>query len=379
MARPIAGINDYPYGVCGFIANGVHFHDQTTATNLRIYKQRSDVMFDLIDPSTMKVTQKLLLTGVDLMGYPLDYSLTDAQLVNNIARNTFFVRGYNPSNTIQGFVVRWLLNKKILSNGKVLFDIYVPECGIPPIDISNIIVYPVQDGDTKITGSIDVPGGVVNTKDMVIKVTLPDGTVIEGTVNPDGSFEIDIPGGITESGNVIISITSPNYNDKEVVVPIVPAGDDSDYVTELYVSSADQTKNGDIYQSVIPETLHRRGSDLVVQLQSASNNREVFFADVSVQNGNVTVQKGDDSPYYLVLIGKTLQTTPFTQVIVWSASGDSFISSIPQATHGKQNISFTVYEGSNVSTVEADLESDEEIILRSSDSFTGSIVITGKV
>lgn len=379
MARPIAGINDYPYGVCGFIANGVHFHDQTTTTNLRIYKQRSDVMFDLIDPSTMKVTQKLLLTGVDLMGYPLDYSLSDEQLVNNIPRNTFFMRGYNPSNTIQGFVVRWLLNKKILSNGKVLFDIYTPECGIPPIDISNVVVDPIQDGDTKITGNIVVPGGTVNTNGMVIKATLPDGTEVEGTVNPDGSFEIDIPGGITGPGNIVIDITSPNYNDKEVVIPIVPAGEDSDYVTELYIASEDQTNVGGVYQSVVPESVHRRGNDLVVQLQTANASREVFFADVSVVNGTVTVQKEDNSPFYLILIGTTLETTPFTQALTWTASGDSYVSSIPQSTHGKQNISFTVYAGNKVSTVEADLESDEEIILHSEDNFAGTIVVTGKV
>lgn len=379
MARPIAGINDYPYGVCGFIANGVHFHNQTTSTNLRIYKQRSDVMFDLIDPNTMKITQKLLLTGVDLLGYPLDYSLTDDQLVNMIPRNTFFMRGYNPSNTIQGFVVRWLLNKKILSNGKVLFDIYTPECGIPPIDISNIVVDPVQEGDTKITGHIDVPGGVVNTNGLVIKVTLPDGSVIEGTANSDGSFEISIPGGIVGTGNITIDITSPNYNDKEIVVPIIPTGDDSEYVTEIYIPSTDQVKTGLIYKSEIPETVHRRGNDLVVQLQSASNNREVFFADISVQNGNITIEKEDDKPFYVVLIGKTLQTTPFKQVLSWTSSGDTFVSSIPQSVHGKQNISFTVYDGINVSTVDVDLESDEEIILHSDDDFSGTIVVTGKI
>lgn len=379
MARPIAGINDYPYGVCGYIVNGVHFHNQTTATNLRIYKQRSDVMFDLIDPNTMIVTQKLLLTGVDVLGYALDYSLSDAQLVNMIPRNTFFVRGYNPSHTIEGFVVRWLLNKKILSNGKVLYDIYTPECGIPPIDISNIIVNPVQEGDTSITGVIVVPGGTVNTDGMVVKVTLPDGTVIEGTVNPDGSFTIDVPDGITGPGDIVIEVTSPNYNDKTVNIPVLPAGEDSDYVTEIYIPSSAQTLSGGVYTSSVPAAVHGRGNDLVIQLQLDKTDREVFFADVSVLNGDITINKDDDSAFYVVLIGSTLQTTPFKQALSWTASGDGFVSNIPQATHGKQNISFTVYEGNNVSTVEVDVEADEEIILHSDIDFTGSIVVTGKV
>lgn len=378
MAKPIAGINDYPYGVCGFIANGVHFHNQTTATNLRIYKQRSDVMFDLIDPATMIVTQKLLLTGVDLMGYPLDYSLSDAQLINMIPRNTFFMRGYNPSHTIEGFVVRWLLNKKILSNGKVLYDIYTPECSIPPIDITNVIVNPVQEGDTSITGTIVVPGGNVNTGGMVITVTMPDGSKIDGTVNSDGSFNIDIPGGIPDSGTVTIDITSPNYNDKSVVVDIVPDGDDSDYVTEIYIPSSAQTLNAGIYTSSVLQSVHGRGNDLVIQLQLDNTNREVFMADVSVVNGDITISKEDDSAFYVVLIGNTLQTVPYRQDLTWTASGDSFVSSITKAQHGKDNISFTVYDGNNVSTVQAEIESDEEIILHSDVDFSGYIVIAGK-
>lgn len=378
MAKPIAGINDYPYGVCGFIANGVHFHNQTTATNLRIYKQRSDVMFDLIDPATMIVAQKLLLTGVDLMGYPLDYSLSDAQLINMIPRNTFFMRGYNPSHTIEGFVVRWLLNKKILSNGKVLYDIYTPECSIPPIDITNVIVNPVQEGDTSITGTIVVPGGNVNTSGMVITVTMPDGSKIDGTVNSDGSFNINIPGGIPDSGTVTIDITSPNYNDTSVVVDIVPDGDDSDYVTEIYIPSSSQTLNAGMYTSSVLQSVHGRGNDIVIQLQLDNTNREVFMADVSVVNGDITISKEDDSAFYVVLIGKTLQTVPYRQDLTWTTSGDSFVSSITKAQHGKDNISFTVYDGNNVSTVEAEIESDEEIILHSDVDFSGYIVIAGK-
>lgn len=379
MARPIAGINDYPYGVCGFIVNGVHFHNQTKTTNIRIYKQRSDIMFDLIDPNTMIVTQKLLLTGVDILGYPLDYSLSDSQLVNMIPRNTFFVRGYNPSHTIEGFVVRWLLNKKILSNGKVLYDIYTPECGIPPIDISNIIVNTVQDKDTEITGIIDVPGGIVNTDNMVIKATLPDGSVIEGTVNTDGSFTIDVPNGIHGPGNIIIEVTSPNYNNKTVTTPVLPADVDSDYVTEIYVPSSAQTLSDNVYTSSVLASVHGRGSKLVIQLQSDDAAREVFFSNVFVSDaGDITIEKNDNSPFYIVLIGTTLQTTPFSQQIVWTASGDGFVSNIPQSVHGKKNIAFTVYDSNYVSSVESDIESDEELVLRSDTDFTGTVVITGK-
>lgn len=376
MARPIAGINQYPYGVCGYIANGIRFHNQTTTTSLRIYKQRSDVMFDLIDPNTGIVYQKLLLTGHDITKQPLDYSLSDAQLVNMIPRNTFFVRGYNTSNTIEGFVVRWLLNKKYLSNGKVLFDIYTPECGIPPIDISNIIVSPIVAGDTSITGVITVASGTVNTNGMVIVAVLPDGSEVEGTVNPDGTFTIPVT--VPTTGTITIKITSPNYNDKSVDVPVIPSGDDSDYVTSILVPTSAQTLNGDLYTSTIPESVHGRGTALVIQLQEDNLNNAVFTADVSVLNGDITINKVDNSPFYVVIIGKTLLTTPYTQAITWAASGDGFVSNVTQSQHGKHNISVTVYDGNTISTVEVDIEGDDEVVLHSDTDFTGTIVIAGK-
>lgn len=376
MAKPIAGINQYPYGVCGYIVNGVRFHNQTTATSLRIFKQRSDVMFDIIDPTSNVVYQKILITGKDITGIALDYSLTDAQLVNMIPRNTFFVRGYNTSNTIEGFVIRWLLNKKFLSNGKVLFDIYTPECGIPPVDISNVIVSPIKAGDTKITGVITVPSGAVNTNGMIISAVLPDGTEVVGTVNPDGSFTIPVL--VPDSGNITIKITSPNYNDKDVQAPIIPDGEDSDYVTSIFIPSSSQVLNNGKYISTVLASEHGRGSDLVIQLQSTNINDEVFLSDVSVVNGDITISKNNDSAFNLIIIGKTLQTTPYKQAIVWAASGNGFVSNITQTQHGKNNISVTVYDGNDISTIEVDIESDEEVVLHSLDNFTGTIVIAGK-
>ncbi|AZU98407.1 hypothetical protein CPT_Munch_475 [Salmonella phage Munch] len=374
MARPIAGINEYPYGVCGYIANGVHFHDHTKTTNLRIYKQRSDVMFDLIDPSTEIVYQKLLLTGVFL-----DYSLSDSQLVNMIPRNTFFVRGYNPQHTIEGFVIRFLTNKKILSNGKVLYDMYIPECGIPPIDISNIIANPIKNGDTSITGVITVPSGTVNTNGMVITATLPDGREVTGIVNPDGSFVIDTVTPIVGPGTVTIKVTSPNYNDKSVTVPIIMDDQDSDYVTSISIPSSEQQQSGNVFVSTIPASVHGRGNDIVIQLQSLDQTDFVLYdADVSVVNGNITVTKYDDTPYRAVIIGKTLKTTPYVAPLAWTASGEKFLMNIAASEHGKKNISFTVYEGNKVVMLEVDLESDEEIILHSNIELTGKIVIVGK-
>lgn len=379
MARPIAGINEYPYGVCGYIANGVHFHDHTKTTNLRIYKQRSDVMFDLIDPSTEIVYQKLLLTGVDVTGVFLDYSLSDSQLVNMIPRNTFFVRGYNPQHTIEGFVIRFLTNKKILSNGKVLYDMYIPECGIPPIDISNIIANPIKNGDTSITGVITVPSGTVNTNGMVITATLPDGREVTGIVNPDGSFVIDTVTPIVGPGTVTIKVTSPNYNDKSVTVPIIMDDQDSDYVTSISIPSSEQQQSGNVFVSTIPASVHGRGNDIVIQLQSLDQTDFVLYdADVSVVNGNITVTKYDDTPYRAVIIGKTLKTTPYVAPLAWTASGEKFLMNIAASEHGKKNISFTVYEGNKVVMLEVDLESDEEIILHSNIELTGKIVIVGK-
>lgn len=378
MARPIAGVNDYPYGICGFIVDGA-FIQGSKYKNLRIYKQRSDVMFDLINPSTGTIYQKLLITGLNINGEILDYSKSNDAILNEIPKNTFFVRGYNDAKSIEGFAIRFLLNKIILSSGRTLYNMYTPSCSIPLPDVDNIVIAPVTVDDTEITGTITSSAGPIDPTDMIVELTLPDGTVLTTTVDSTGKFTfspVDLSSHGT--GTATIVIKSPNYNEATATFPILDSDEDSDYVTSIAVSSADFVSSGDNYVAVIPQSLHLRGTDVVIQLQSAS--QQVFFSTVSVAaNGDITITQDVNDAVNVVLIGKTLKSTAFKTALTWVANGDGTSSaSIPKSQHNKENISFTVYDGTNVVSTEAVINSTEDLTLTSYEEFVGSVVIVGK-
>lgn len=376
MTRPIAGINDYPYGVCGFIVGGALING-FKIKNVRIYKQRSDVMFDLIDPTSGTIYRKVLITGLDINGLVLDYSKTDDQILNEIPKNTFFVRGYNDAKTIEGFVIRFLLNKTILSSGRTLYDIYTPTCSLPLPNIDNIVIVPVTVDDTEIQGTITSTSGPINPTDMVVTLTLPDGTVHTTTVDSTGKFVFS-PIDLSTPGTATITITSPNYNEAVTTFQILTSDEDSDYVTSVMLSASDFVSSGSQYIATVPESLHLRGSHVVVQLHGVSE--DVFFSTVSMAgNGDITITQNTNDTVHVILIGKTLKTDPYFSTITWVSNGDgSSSASIPQSVHGKTNISFSVYDNTNIVTVGVEINDAEDLTLTTNDEFSGSIVITGK-
>lgn len=378
MAKPIAGINDYPYGVCGYVVDGVHLRDGTTMKSLRIYKQRSDVMYDLIDPKTNNIYQKVLITGQDKNGAILDYNKSNDEILSVIPKNTFFIRGYNDLHTREGFVVRFLLNKVILSTGRTLYDMYTPTCEIPLPNIENIILDPIQVNDTSISGSISSSSGPINPDGMIVKITLPDGTEYETTVDGSGNFTFS-PVQIDSTGEAVVTITSPNYNDAQVTVPVLADDEDSDYVSSIKLSPQNFISDGSgNFNATIPASLHHRGADLVIQLQQI--NSDVMFSSVSVNStGDITITQTEASSMEVIIIGKTLQTAPHKESLVWIDNLDgTFSCSISQLQHTKQHISFSIYEGTSIVTVEVQIDDSDNLVLTSLENFTGYIVITGK-
>lgn len=375
MAKPIAGINDYPYGVCGYVVDGA-FINGSKHKNLRIYKQRSDVMFDLIDPGTGTIYRKLLITGINTQREILDYAKSNDEILNEIPKNTFFVRGYNDSKTIQGFAIRFLLNKIILSTGRALYDIYTPTCTLPLPNIDNIVVSPITVNDTEITGVLTSSDGAIDTTDMVVTITLPDGSEHIATVNPDGTFILS-PVDLSTPGTVTITITSPKYNDASTTVQILDDDEDSDYVIGIQLQSTDFVADGDEYVATVPASLHMKGTDLVVQLHETSG--DVYFSTVNVVNGDITIRQNSRDAVQVVIIGSTLKTTPYSGALVWTSNGDGTSSaSIPKSVHQKENISFSVYDSNYIVTVEAVINADEDLVLTSNEEFAGTIVIAGK-
>lgn len=378
MAKPIAGINDYPYGVCGYVVDGVHLRDGTLLKSLRIYKQRSDVMYDLIDPKNNNIYQKVLITGLDKDGEILDYNKSNDDILSVIPKNTFFIRGYNDLHTREGFVVRFLLNKVILSTGRTLYDMYTPTCEIPLPDIDNIVLDPIRINDTSISGSISTSSGQLDTDGMVVKITLPDGTEYETTVDSSGHFTFS-PVQIDSTGQAVVTITSPHYNDAQVTVTVLADDEDSDYVTSINLSEQNFVPDGSgNFKATIPASLHLRGADLVIQLQHIESN--VMFSSVNVDStGDITITQSEASKMEVIIIGKTLQTVPYKESLGWVDNLDgTFSCSISQAQHNKHNVSFSVYEGTSIVTVEVQIDDTNNLVLTSLEDFPGYIIITGK-
>lgn len=120
MGKPIAGRDKFPYGAEGIVVAGAKLQDGTVLTDIRISKQRSVLVFDLLDAGT--VHQKLSITSKDEAGVELDVSGDDADLAASLKPGTFFVRAVNTAGVQRGFVVRFQLKKVIVSDGKSVFD-----------------------------------------------------------------------------------------------------------------------------------------------------------------------------------------------------------------------------------------------------------------
>ncbi|TFI74807.1 LPXTG cell wall anchor domain-containing protein [Carnobacterium divergens] len=95
------------------------------------------------------------------------------------------------------------------------------------------VVSPVHEGDTTITGKVTLTTPIPNGSSFTALVTLPNGTVIQAQVNPDGTFTValgdnilkegdslstivqGINGGVTKDSTPVISIVEPSASETE--------------------------------------------------------------------------------------------------------------------------------------------------------------------
>lgn len=116
MARTIAPAGKLPFGKTGINVTAAVLKDGSELVNLKIYKQRSSSVYDLIDPSNSTIYEKMLRTEVDINGNPLDISQSDQTLLKVIPRGTFFIKVFDESKNPIGFVNKFQLNVVQTSN-----------------------------------------------------------------------------------------------------------------------------------------------------------------------------------------------------------------------------------------------------------------------
>ncbi|EON7861276.1 hypothetical protein HI145_RS01345 [Escherichia coli] len=382
MSRSIAAAGRYKFGECGYVVDGAILNDGTKLKNVRIYRQRSHRLYDLLDPVSNVIYRKVQITTKDIQGYQLNYNKTNDQILSEIRKNSFFVRGYSDAKLESdptGFVYKFLLHKTILGSSQTLYNMYTPECGIIDRDIDNILMFPTFVGDDLVGGRLFNAGSVIDTTGMRITVILPDGTEYFTTEIIDDVFSIPVDP-ITQSGKGTIILTSDIYNTKTIEFDILESGEDIDFVTSVLLSQFEYTSDG-MYMATVPATVHERGEYLA--LQAYSGDLFQIGVDLIVDpSGNITVYQTDDAPISLSIIGKTLHTTPYHNTYTdsdWVVDGDSMYTlSIPASEHGKILPQVQVYaEDNHVVLSEVELDADDNVVLKVVEPFGCTVVIVG--
>jgi|AGFS01.1.fsa_nt_gi hypothetical protein len=130
MGKPIAKAGNSPFTTGGYCVTAAKING-VTYTNLNIYQQRSDMVFDLIDTSG-NIYTFISLVYNNSESQTLNPSLSTEVLVNSISDNCFFIKATNSLTTNTSFVISFQSNKLKLANGEMLyrpFDLFY--CNIP--------------------------------------------------------------------------------------------------------------------------------------------------------------------------------------------------------------------------------------------------------
>jgi len=146
MGKPIAGQNQFPYTVGGFLVDGAKINGVTYAKKLYIHKQRSYSMYDLMDTDG-NIFRFIRIGYQDNLGNMLNYFDTAENLVETIPNNTFFLKIQDASRNIFSFVRIYQWHKCITVEGDYVFR----TANIDPV-LSGVLINPsvstIQVGKT---------------------------------------------------------------------------------------------------------------------------------------------------------------------------------------------------------------------------------------
>lgn len=143
MGKPIAGRNKSPFGINGINVDAAVLSDGTKLTNVRINKQRSAGVYDLISADGATVYPFVRITGLDKNGQNLAISSTAASLSDALHTGTFCVSVVDLSGSVVGFATRLLQNKVILQDGNALFLSDYNGQGLVTVAVTSIAVSPL--------------------------------------------------------------------------------------------------------------------------------------------------------------------------------------------------------------------------------------------
>lgn len=220
------------------------------------------------------------------------------------------------------------------------------------------------------------------------------GGALSGTTVPDVS--------LGKNGDMYLQVDATDiiqiyFKDQDIWKPFKGTTPitDSDYVTQVVLAPADFISNGANYQASILETTHKRGINLLVQVQDPGGN--TIGTEVTLDSmGNISVgiDEVPTTDLILKLIGTTNMTTPYdtlVNTIDWISTGTGkFTLSIPATQHGQAigPLYLAVYEntvpgGTSAApyaavTVDSAIDVNGNVTFTAYDAFSGKVVISGK-
>ncbi|WEM33284.1 hypothetical protein EJP02_223 [Escherichia phage EJP2] len=219
------------------------------------------------------------------------------------------------------------------------------------------------------------------------------GGALSGTDEPDVSLGINGDTYFQVDGTSIVQIF---FKDQDIWKPFKkPAPTtDSDYVTAHTSMPGDFVLQGSQYVFSLPESVHKRGSDLLVQVQDPGGNTIGMNVTLDAV-GNVTISTDAVPTEYVIvkLIGATTMTAPYSSPVnkaQWSSSAGKYSLTIPQSTHGQEigPLYLAIMENEvdsatssspyNVVTVDSTIDVAGNVTFSSYLPFSGKVVISGK-
>lgn len=212
MGKPIAGRNKSPFGVNGINVDAAVLSDGTKLTNVRISKQRSINMFDLLSADGATLYPFVKITGVDKDGVNLDPADDNDTLADNLANGTFCISIVDTAGDVLGFAVRLLLNKVTLQDGSTVFLADYTGQGQAAVAVTGVDLTPATA--SLLVGATQQLTATVAPTDATDKtVSYVSGTPSVATVSASGLVTAVANG----SSTITVTTTDGSFTDTSVI------------------------------------------------------------------------------------------------------------------------------------------------------------------
>lgn len=377
-------IDMLPYSRDGFVVNGFKDSDGILhMSNIRIYKQRSMTMFDLIDTTTNKIYQKVFITTtvgntVDI----LDYSNTDINLAQQIKKNSFFIRNFSKEKGYYGFIIRVMKHKVTIDSSINIshyiynYDLYIKD---EPKVFSLTYSQP-SVGDTSF--SLLVNGQFLDPNQMVVTMELEDGTIYTGT---NVGFQVNFSNILLTGTKINIHVEATGAIDYDEIIPLKDIPISTDIITEYIVSTNDWVDDGHgSFANTILPSEHNRGTLFAIQTFDQGSNDMSFIESTLDYTGGLTLTKYDTNPTRVVFAASSSDGA-FNSTVInidpvnWIPVVGGFQYSIPASSVPSEFGIFNIWvdDGTRYTLAYSDLTVDfnNNIILSSTSAYKGKLIL----